>query len=50
MLLDSLEAIDANRIAVLVNHIEKYSDFLLVALLPADAQMLDDSYQRVTEL
>jgi chromosome segregation ATPase len=50
MLLDSLEAIDSNRIATLVEHLEGYSDFLVVALLPEDAQALDGDYQRVTEI
>jgi DNA repair exonuclease SbcCD ATPase subunit len=50
MLLDSLEAIDSDRIATLVEHLEGYSDFLVVALLPEDAQALDDDYQRITEI
>lgn len=37
MLLDSLEAIDSNRIATLVEYFEGYSDYLVVALLPDDA-------------
>jgi chromosome segregation ATPase len=50
MLLDSLEAIDSNRIATLIEHLEGYSDFLVVALLPEDAQALDDDYRRVAEI
>ncbi|QLD89073.1 AAA family ATPase [Natronomonas salina] len=50
MLLDSLEAIDSDRIATLVNHLEEYSDHLIVALLPEDAEALDDNYHRITDL
>ncbi|ELZ77960.1 hypothetical protein C455_09763 [Haloferax larsenii JCM 13917] len=47
MLLDSVEAIDSDRIAALVDHFEAFPQFLVVALLPEDAQALDDSYDRV---
>jgi DNA repair exonuclease SbcCD ATPase subunit len=50
MLLDSLEAIDAERIAALVEYVDEYAGFLVVALLPEDAQALDDDYARVTEI
>ena len=52
LLLDSLEAIDANRIARLIDYISEYSPFLVVALLKEDEQMIDDNYQRIaaTEL
>ncbi|GAB7011706.1 archaea-specific SMC-related protein [Halorubrum trueperi] len=50
VLLDSLEAIDAERIADLVEYIADYPEFLVVALLPEDAQALDDTYARVTEI
>jgi DNA repair exonuclease SbcCD ATPase subunit len=50
MLLDSLEAIDSNRIATLIDHLAEYSDFLVVALLPEDASALDDDYRRVEEI
>jgi DNA repair exonuclease SbcCD ATPase subunit len=50
MLLDSLEALDADRIATLVEYIKEYADYLVVALLPEDAAALDDDYQRVTEI
>jgi DNA repair exonuclease SbcCD ATPase subunit len=50
MLLDSLEAIDAERIATLVEYLEAYAPFLVVALLPEDAAALDDGYDRVTEV
>ena len=50
ILLDSLEAIDAERIAALVEYIEAHADYLVVALLPEDAQALADDYQRITEI
>jgi hypothetical protein len=36
MLLDSLEAIDADRIAALVDHVTAHADYLVVAFLPED--------------
>jgi DNA repair exonuclease SbcCD ATPase subunit len=50
MLLDSLEAIDSERIAALVNHFADFADYLLVVLLPEDAAALPDRYDRVTEI
>ncbi|MCU4718523.1 archaea-specific SMC-related protein [Halapricum hydrolyticum] len=50
MLLDSLEAIDSERIADLVDHFSDFPDYLLVALLPEDAQALDDDYARVRSI
>jgi len=50
MLLDSMEAIDSDRIAALVEYFTDYADFLVVALLPADAQALDDSFTRITTI
>ena len=50
VLLDSLEAIDSERIAALVDYIREYARFLVVALLPEDAQALDDEYARVSEI
>ncbi|QSG10962.1 archaea-specific SMC-related protein [Halapricum desulfuricans] len=50
MLLDSLEAIDSERIADLVDHFSDFPDYLLVALLPEDAQALDDKYARITSI
>jgi DNA repair exonuclease SbcCD ATPase subunit len=50
MLLDSLEAIDSDRIADLVEYFADYADFLVVALLPEDAQALDDDFTRVTSI
>jgi len=50
ILLDSLEAIDAERIAGLVDYVRGYADYLIVALLPEDAAALDDDYRRITEI
>ncbi len=47
MLLDSLEAIDSDRIAALVDYFADYADYLVVALLEEDASALDDSYNYV---
>jgi predicted nucleic acid-binding Zn-ribbon protein len=50
LLLDSVEAIDSNRIAGLVDYMADSPDYVVVALLPEDAQALDDGYQRVTDI
>jgi len=50
MLLDSLEAIDSERIAALIEYVADYAEFLVAALLPEDAQALDDAYPRVTDI
>jgi len=50
MLLDSLEAIDSERIATLVEYLSEYADYLVVALLPEDAAALDDAYTRITDI
>lgn len=50
MVLDSLEAIDSNRIAGLVDYVADYAPYLVVALLPEDAEALDDRHRRVTEI
>ncbi|WP_423750707.1 archaea-specific SMC-related protein [Salinirarus marinus] len=50
MLLDSLEAIDSDRIAGLVEYLQEYTGYLVVALLPEDAGALDDEYQRITDV
>lgn len=47
MLLDSLEAIDAERIANLVDHVSEYSPYLVIALLEEDAQAIDENYDRI---
>ena len=48
MLVDSVEAIDSDRIAALVEYFSEYAEYLLVALLPEDDAALDEDYQRVT--
>lgn len=50
MLLDSLEAIDAERIAELVAYFADFPAYLVVALLPEDAQALPERYDRVDEI
>ncbi|WP_324664375.1 archaea-specific SMC-related protein [Haloarcula sediminis] len=50
MLLDSLEAIDSNRIAALVDYFSEYVEFLVVALLEEDAQALDSEYNRIRDI
>lgn len=50
ILLDSLEAIDADRIARLVEYFADYARYLVVALLPEDAAALDDAYDRISEV
>jgi DNA repair exonuclease SbcCD ATPase subunit len=47
MLLDSLEAIDSERIAALIEYFTEYAPYLVVALLPEDAAALNDEYERV---
>jgi DNA repair exonuclease SbcCD ATPase subunit len=50
MLLDSLEALDSERIAVLIDYLDQYAPYVVVALLPEDAAALDESYTRITEI
>jgi len=50
ILLDSLEAIDADRIATTVEYLRSYAENLVVALLPEDAAALSDEYQRVSDI
>lgn len=50
MLLDSLEAIDADRIARLIKHIEEYSEYLIIALLPEDTAVLDNEDKMITNI
>ena len=47
VLLDSLEAIDADRIAALVDYFADHAPYLVVALLPEDAAALSDDYDRI---
>lgn len=48
MLLDSIEAIDADRIARLVDYVADTAPYLIVALLPEDAAALADEYTRLS--
>lgn len=50
MLLDSLEAIDAERIAKLVEYLDEFADYLVVALLREDAAALSDEFERITDI
>ena len=50
MLLDSIEAVDSDRIAQLVDYLGEYTDYLVVALLEEDAQALDDAYPRIESI
>jgi DNA repair exonuclease SbcCD ATPase subunit len=43
MLLDSLEAIDSDRIARLLAYLEPYATYLVAALLPEDASAVEDA-------
>ena len=47
VLLDSLEALDADRIAMLIEYLADFASYLLVALLPEDAQAVDEAYSRL---
>jgi DNA repair exonuclease SbcCD ATPase subunit len=50
ILLDSLEAIDSQRIATLIDYLQEYVAYLVVALLPEDAAAMDTEYHRVKEM
>jgi DNA repair exonuclease SbcCD ATPase subunit len=50
VLLDSLEAIDSQRIATLVDYVGEYAQFLVVALLPEDAEAVESVDNRVTDI
>jgi DNA repair exonuclease SbcCD ATPase subunit len=50
MLLDSIEAIDSERIAALLEYVSEYAESIIVALLPEDATAVDDDYQYVHEI
>ncbi len=47
VLLDSLEAIDSERIAALVEYFAEYAEFVVVALLPEDERALSDAHVRI---
>lgn len=50
MLLDSLEAIDSDRIAKLLEYFEDYPTYLVAALLPEDAAPVEDEYSQITDI
>jgi len=50
LLLDSLEAIDSGRIATLLEYVSDYAAYVVVALLPEDAQALEDGYNYVADI
>jgi DNA repair ATPase RecN len=50
LLLDSLEAIDAERIAELVEYFADHATYLVVALLEADASAVETAHDRITEI
>jgi DNA repair exonuclease SbcCD ATPase subunit len=50
MVLDSMEAIDSDRIARLVDYFSDYTKYLVVALLPEDAAAVDADHQTVTSI
>lgn len=47
VLLDSMEAIDANRISSLVEYFADFAPYLIVALLPEDEQAIPADYDRI---
>jgi hypothetical protein len=50
MVLDSLEAIDSDRIARLIVYFADYPRFLIVALLPEDANAIEISHNTITQI
>jgi len=50
LLLDSLEAIDAERIGALVEYFADSCQYLVVALLEEDAEALGEEYERITDI
>lgn len=50
IILDSLEAIDSERIAKLVDYFHEYADYSIVALLPEDERTLSDAHARLREI
>ncbi|MXR19910.1 archaea-specific SMC-related protein [Halobacterium bonnevillei] len=50
ILLDSLEAVDSDRIAKLVDYVSEYAEYLVVALLTEDARAVDEQHRRITEI
>jgi len=50
VLLDSVEAIDAERIAALVEYLSDVAGYLIVVLLPEDAAAVDDAHPRISDI
>lgn len=50
IILDSLEAIDSDRIARLIDYFQTHATYTTVALLPEDAAALPDDYTYVTSI
>jgi len=50
VLLDSLEAIDSNRIAMLVDYFAEFAEFLVVALLEEDAAAIEGEHNRIESI
>jgi predicted nucleic acid-binding Zn-ribbon protein len=50
LLLDSIEAIDSQRIETLIEYFAEYPEYLIVALLDEDARHLSKEYQRITDI
>ena len=50
IILDSLEAIDSARTARVVEYFQTYTEYLVVALLPEDVEMLSEQYAYVTDV
>jgi chromosome segregation ATPase len=50
IILDSLEAIDADRIASVVEYFSDHADYLVAALLPEDAAVLPEAYSYIENI
>jgi len=50
MIIDALEPIDSERIAALIEYFESYVDYLIVALLPEDADAMAIDHHRITDI
>ena len=50
IVLDSLEAIDSDRIARVVEYFETHAEYLVAALLPEDAEALPEEYAYITDV
>lgn len=50
IVLDSLEAIDSDRIAAMVEYLREYAGYLVVALLPEDAAAIDTDHHTVESI